>query len=408
MSKRISQYRYNVGDIIQTDKIHYEVLQQTRIGKPKYNTSVKAYRVRCRKCGYKQEYSQAQILSGYGCGVCNGKIIVHGINSIQDLAPWMVDWLNDPQDAYRYAPTSNVYIEAKCHDCGYTKKIRLSNLHYRHGFKCPICGDGKSFPQRFMTNLFLMNNVDFISQLSSKNFSWVGKKRYDFYLPQYNSIVQAHGIHHYKEMKDFTISGEKQRIRDHKKEKLALQNGISPYIVIDFSNDEITHIKRNITQSGLLDLIGLSPDNIDWEQIYRRSAQTIIKKVCDYYERTRDSHFNIGKKFGINHITVGRYLRKGAKLGWTTFVVGQRSGKQGLELKYEARDPNGTIICHAQSAQEIKNVISQKYLISISVSSIYRVVNGETDNVRGFKFSRIDKGEMDHEKVLHDKLADYD
>lgn len=336
MSKRISQYRYNVGDIIQTDKIHYEVLQQIKIKDHRHNWYAKGYKIRCLKCGYEQDYPQAYIQSNKGCKVCSTKIIVRGVNSIQDLAPWMIQWLNDPQDAYKYAPTSHVYVQAKCPDCGYSKKIKLPNLYNRHGFKCPICSDGKSFPQRFMINLFSMYGVDFIPQLSSKNFDWIGNKRYDFYLPRFDSIVEVHGIHHYIKMNDFSVSGEKQQAIDAKKKRIALQNGIQSYIVINFSNDGINNIKEEIIQSGLLTLIGLSPDDIEWEQIYRKSAQSIIKRVCDYYEKTRDTQGNIGKLFGINKVTVGRYLRKGAALGWTTFTLGQgRRVPHKLRAKYK-------------------------------------------------------------------------
>lgn len=396
MSKRISQYRYNVGDIIQTDKIHYEVLQQTRIERPKYNTSMKAYRVRCRKCGYKQEYSQAQILSGYGCGVCNGKIIVRGINSIQDKAPWMIDWLSNPQDSYKYAPTSNVYVEAKCPDCGYAKKIRLYNLNNRHGFQCPICRDGKSFPQRFMMNLFINNNIEFIPQITSKYFSWIGKKRYDFYLPLYNTIVQVHGIHHYVEMSDFTISGQKQMQIDKEKESLAKQNGIQFYVVIDFSNDNLSVIKMKVLQSGLFDIVNLNQKDIQWDQIYRKSAQSVIKKVCDYYERTRDSHINIGKIFGINPVTVSRYLRKGADLGWTTYYIGERLGKRSSLIGYEAFDQNDALVCQAQSVPALRNQLMQKYHKPFSESGIYRVINGIYDNYYGFKIKKVKKGEKDY------------
>lgn len=341
MIKPVRQYRYNVGDIVQTSTTRYKVLQQTRIEIPKRNFSIKAYKVQCLKCGYVNEYSQAQIHSNYGCGVCNGKIIVRGINSIQDKAPWMIDWLSNPQDSYKYAPTSNVYVQAKCPDCGYTKKIILSNLNNRHGFKCPVCSDGKSFPERFMTNLFLSNNVDFIPQLSNKDYSWIGRNRYDFFLPLFNTIVEVNGLHHYQYVSDFLVSGKEQQDRDAKKKRIALQNGIQSYIVLDCSNDTLNVMRKNIQDSGLLNILGVCSQDIKWQQIYENSIKSMVKKVCDYHKKTRQSCTSIGRKFKISYMTVRRYLIKGTDLGWTTYVFKHRKRQNKKTEKSQILNDKG-------------------------------------------------------------------
>ena len=165
-----------------------------------------------------------------------------------------------------------------------------------------------------------MYDIDFIPQLTSKYYPWIERNRYDFFLPHFNTIVQAHGGYHYKESKDFVISGKEQQKRDAEKRKLALKNGIQSYIEIDFSKDELDFIKQKIIESGLLDIIGISSNEIDWKQIFKRATQSIIKKVCDHYNETKDYNRKIAKLFGINPITVSRYLQKGTTLGWVEYA----------------------------------------------------------------------------------------
>ncbi|MEM5599205.1 hypothetical protein AAHB53_28045 [Niallia circulans] len=59
----------------------------------------------------------------------------------------------------------------------------------------PKCSDGFSIPEKFMFNLLDYLQVDFDYQ---KVFDWSLGKRYDFYIPMLNCIIETHGAQHYQ------------------------------------------------------------------------------------------------------------------------------------------------------------------------------------------------------------------
>ena len=69
----------------------------------------------------------------------------------------------------------------------------------------------------------------------SKASDGMGVRRYDFYVPSLNAIIEVHGAQHYEQGFD-SIGGrsfEEERANDILKEKLAIDNGIKHYIVIN-------------------------------------------------------------------------------------------------------------------------------------------------------------------------------
>ena len=95
------------------------------------------------------------------------------------------------------------------------------------------------------------NNIKYISQY---NPNWAKKYRYDFYLPDYNTIIECQGIQHYKPV-DFAGKGddwakklfEKNVKTDKIKYELAVKNNcnILYYTSDDLkTNDEITSLKE--------------------------------------------------------------------------------------------------------------------------------------------------------------------
>ena len=125
-------YWYNIGDTVNG----LEIIKQTYVVNKKGWKS-KAYIVKCIKCGYVYQTPKRESnLKKYGCVVCNGKKVVAGINDIATVMPWMVDYLENKEDAKLYTYRSNKMLPMKCPYCNKDKKKLTPNTLYRNGYGC--------------------------------------------------------------------------------------------------------------------------------------------------------------------------------------------------------------------------------------------------------------------------------
>ena len=97
-------------------------------------------------------------------------------------------------------------------------------------------------PNRFLSALLKQCGIEFERE---KTFDWAGRYRYDFYLPEYNLIIELNGAQHYKEVPLWN-SLERTNISDREKIRLAKENSISKYIVIPFEKSDIQYIKDDL------------------------------------------------------------------------------------------------------------------------------------------------------------------
>ena len=277
----------------------------------------KYYKYKCNNCGWDEGWiEEFNLLHGKGCSCCRGYVVVEGINDIPSTDPWMVKYFQGGYDeAKKYTKGSDKEIYPVCPDCGRVKDkpMKIDTLRKSKSIAC-VCGDKISYPEKVMSHVLNIIEPNYISQLSSKNFEWCNKYRYDFYLPTYNSIIEVHGEQHYRHT-GFKRTVEEEQENDRLKKELALNNGIDNYIIIDCRKSEINYIKNNILNSKLSELYDLN--NIDWNKVNKLSTNNLIKEVCEYYQ----SNSNLLQKEVANHFniclnTFRRYLEKGKKLGW--------------------------------------------------------------------------------------------
>ena len=91
------------------------------------------------------------------------------------------------------------------------------------GRGCSLCN--KSHLEKYVKNILEENNINYIQE---KSFSWLDKKRLDFYLPEYNIAIECQGKQHFKKM-IFFDKGDPfhNRIkRDKMKKQLCNEHGI--------------------------------------------------------------------------------------------------------------------------------------------------------------------------------------
>ena len=137
---------------------------------------------------------------------------------IVETSPKIFHLLKNKSDGYKYSFNTHKELEFICPHC-HSKIIKRPNqlINDKTGLiRCINCSDGFSYPEKYISNVLQQNKIDFIYQLSSSNYKWCGKYRYDFYIPNLNWIIEVNGIQHYE---DCSFSDCKSVKKNDKKKK---------------------------------------------------------------------------------------------------------------------------------------------------------------------------------------------
>ena len=316
---RTSDFRINLSTKFKDEKRNITIINR-EYRKDKSGCDRKWYKYRCNKCGNEDWMVENDIITNNsGCNVCctPPKKVVPEINSIWAKAPWMMRWISE-EDAKGYTPQSNQKIDVTCPYCGKKKKVVIHSIFRKKSIGC-TCGDGFSYPEKLMVNILTQLNIEFKVQYSDK---WTKNRKYDFYIPLLNCIIETHGLQHYEEdRRDRSRTFEEEQENDKVKEQLAKDNGIENYIAIDCRKSELKYISENILKSKLNELFDLS--SIDWIQadLYAIKSNK-VKEVCDYWNNIKKEYEtanDLAIFFGMSKAAIIKYLKKGIKLGWTNY-----------------------------------------------------------------------------------------
>lgn len=321
-------------------------------------------------------------------------------NKIAYTHPHLVKYLVNKEDAYKYSFGLGKKILVKCPECGYEKKIKISNLVHS-GFGCNRCSDGIPYPEKFVFNVLEQLNQNFITQLSKNILVWCGSHKYDFYIINIHSIVETHGEQHYEENSknsNWKMSLNEIQQNDKDKEVLAKNNNIDNYIIIDCRKSELDWIKNSIMnrnperldQPSLAELLNFKEEDIDWLKCHEAGCSNKVKEVCNLWNNGIDNAIKIAEELKMGKNTIVRYLKQGAKLGWCNYdpKIEKRKNFDAIREK-----KNKKIIC--LNTKEVFNSqleASKKYNLkngsSISASCIdssnYKIKYAGKDQKTGY------------------------
>lgn len=309
---------YNIGDRIVDDKRDLTIIGKRKAVRSYY------YQYRCNKCGYECQdgYRAGEPCKGLwrtayefdsqhkGCACCNHSITVPGINSIADTHPELTKYFMNG-DEYKYPATSSSIIDMICPRCGHIRKQMISILTI-NGLSCPLCANTISIGERIMCSLLKSQNVEFKKEFMFPD----NKKRYDFYLSEYNTIIEIHGSQHYVQTSNTWGTVKEQQQNDEYKKQLALNQGISHYIVINAKVSEFNYIKESIINSELASIISL--DNVDWIEIEDEVNQNgVVKEMCEYWESHPEATIvDLENMFHRSEKIIYDRLKIGYEMGW--------------------------------------------------------------------------------------------
>ena len=324
------EYYYNVGDVVNGLVITEQSYKIEKSGNKK-----KAYKYTCLTCGfdcgecykkgiYHAEYmiTESNLKLGSGCVICskNG-VVAPLINSIHALVPSVEQFLVNKEDAFKYPPNSNIELKCKCINCGREYERTCAKLTY-YGVPC-ICEDGFSYPEKFMFKVLQQLKINFKPQYYLQDALY----RYDFYLSDYNIILEVNGIQHYKQ------KWERNEVEnDAKKKEFAFAHGFTEdnYITIDCRESSLDFIQSSILNSQLKNIFDLS--RINFVECAEFATSNLAKTASELW----NSGFmvkQISEQLQLHKHTIISYLKQGNENKWCVYNAGD-----GVQRYNESRN----------------------------------------------------------------------
>jgi len=182
-------------------------------------------------------------LQGGGCFFCkDGTLREHFKLTIEEFSLKANIVHNGKYDYSKVVYVNNkTKVEIICPKHG--SFLQVPNRHLR-GDGCPVCHE--SHGEREISKILELFNVPFIRQKTFPSCKIKYKLRFDFYLIDFNILIEYHGEQHYFPSERFGGFSTfiDRKLKDEYKEKWAEQNNIT--LKIYKYNDTISFIEKDI------------------------------------------------------------------------------------------------------------------------------------------------------------------
>ena len=397
---------YNVGNTIKDTKRNITLTRSRR------RNGRLEYQYKCNICGYDcgESFRDGKFEKEYwldfshlkysqtGCSCCSGRAVVSGINNVGYTHPSIAKYFVNDIDKLKYTYGSTKKIEVACPFCHSVKKIQICNLT-ASGFKCPICSDNMSLGEKIFYLLLQSLHIPFVKEFSSKEDSWTGRYRYDFFIKP-NTIVEIMGRQHkdgsFEQLSGRTLKQEQEN--DSKKKELALKNGIKNYIEIDADITDSLYIKENITNSELKEFINFN--NVNWDDILLKSEKPILIDVCSEWENNNSiTTGGLVKKFNLSYGVIQNYLKRGTELGLCSYdPINYRKENFFENNSVNTATPIKCIETNSyfKSYGLCSRISERVFGVKLNDCSIRSVLLGKYKQHRGYHFSYVTQQEFNN------------
>ena len=256
-------------------------------------------------------------------GIYSPTKLIVGLNDIPTTDPWMISYFQGGiKEARKYSYGSQKKIYPICPDCGRIKNqsIRINDIYKNHSISCS-CSDGRSYPNKFMYSLLTQLNYEFIDEFSP---DWIKPKRYDFYIPSRNLIIEMDGrLGHGKVIypkSNLTIEGSLDI--DNYKDKMAENHNIK-VIRINSDISEVKYISENIINSGIFS--DKEINNVSFEKCDKFATSNLARYVCEYYSKQEyATSKSVAKDIHMSQTATLKYLKQGNKFGWCKYNANEK------------------------------------------------------------------------------------
>lgn len=344
---------------------------------------------KCNKCGVWNQIANPNSLlrRDTHCGVCNSsRKLVVGYTDLYTIHSQYLPYFQNEEDAKTVKYGSLKVMEFKCPICGHKKNLKVAQLTSK-GFGCPKCGDGTSYPNRFMFNLLEQLKIDFDNEVK---FDWSQNRRYDFIVNK--TLIEMDGGFH--KGSKFSSKEENQRI-DKLKDDLAKSNGYD-IIRIECYESRFELIKENIINSELSELLDLS--KIDWVELEKNLiTDNLVKRASEVFNEYKGikSIDEMAKILNMRTTRLCPLLKTSARIGLTDYDAKLSLG--GFYTPNKENTNSKKAIC-LETGKIYNSCLDAEKELGSPPDSVARVCRGERLTVRGFHFDFIETTDEIQEK----------
>lgn len=204
-------------------------------------------KIRHLVCQNEFEIKQCHFIDGQGCKFCNIENRDYGALTNDEFLQRVSKYVNDFEFLSEYK-NNHTPITIKCKKCGNIFTQIPSHIFDR-GIYCSSCNGSKG--EQHIERFLKSNHIEFISQYRFDDCRNKKTLPFDFYLPDYNLVIEYQGQQHYNPIECF---GGKDRFegqikRDSIKKEYCNKNNID---LLEISYKEFNNIDE-ILSSFLYD-----------------------------------------------------------------------------------------------------------------------------------------------------------
>ena len=191
--------------------------------------------------------------NGHSCPYCSGRYPSEDNNLLfynpKLCEEW--DYKKNKKLPSEYTPNSGQYAWWVCKKCRHEWKTMISARS--SGTGCPECNESKG--EKKIKEFFDLKNICYIPQKEFNGLTGVGGclLSYDFYLPQYNLLLEYQGEYHHKKQSHVSIKKFKtQQEHDKRKKEFSKNNNINFLEIWYWDFDIIEDILNNYLKENII------------------------------------------------------------------------------------------------------------------------------------------------------------
>ena len=202
--------------------------------------------IKCQDKDYHDDYEIGCNIftKGVRCGYCASQKVhpldSFGYHNFDKAQSWHPDNKISP---FRVSPNSGKKYKFICPDCDYVWDVMISGIS--RGTWCPQCNSSKG--EKRINSWLKLNNINFTPQKTFNKLLGLGGKNlsYDFYLPDYNLLIEYQGEFHDGNVRNQTERKlERQKEHDRRKRNYAKRNNINLLEIWYWDFDNIEKILK--------------------------------------------------------------------------------------------------------------------------------------------------------------------
>lgn len=323
----------------------------------------------------------------FGCPICSGRRVLKGYNDLFTTHYELACLLKNKEDGYMFNAGSNKKLFWICPDCG-NEIYDSPNKMTQKKHICQKCNFDTSYGEKFVSNLLSQFLIHFEKE---KIFDWSDNKKYDFYLEEYNCIIEVNGKQHYTSS-DFSGFGGRSYIEeqynDLYKMDLAKEHGkIKNYYIIDCRYSLMSWIKHNIIISGLLETLYIHYKSVDWEECNKYATSNITKKICESYNENNNINI-LCEQFDLCYNSIIKKLKRGTELNWCNYdPLENLKSRDERNKKWIIENMSKQVIQMDNELNEIAVFPSiQEAQRRLKISHIWDCITGKRKSAGGYKW----------------------